>query len=691
MSYRARELFTATGLRVAAWRDEWRAPRSRGSVRGVATSDGYGRTRAPARKRRRVAIVVMLVCLLGTGGFGGLQVVQTLDVARSGMQHFKNAQTAFTVISSHPFDTATIARAHDEFAAAERDFRALQQRLSQYPSALAMVPGPGSQFGAATRLAPVAIEGAQLGMIGCDTLSLLATRLKDPLNPQGQGLTSPDLATISENFARIKALFATISRQVAQLQPGDERVTPQIERLLGSLRPKLPEMGQLLDEIETVLPLLPTLLGVGEPAHYLLQVMDSTELRPAGGFIGNYGILTLTGGRLGAIAVQDVDLLDAPYKYGSKRIPVPPVYQWFAQLIDHWAFRDSNLDADFPTAARYGEQLYAQEGGTTPVAGVVAITPWLIRDALKITGPISLAPDYQETITPDNLIERIHFHQLGAGAGPDNVIDPVTGTSLRKRFMGILFQHFMATIKKQSATDMSPLIRLFGEAVRHKDLQIYLNADQAEKALQAHHLGATIEAPVRGDSFFAVDANISANKSNGVLQYQMSEAVTLDATGNAAHTTTLAYTWPKDPKTLTQTYPYPTSLPNVLHTYQRIYLPPAATITGTSGWGDLGKGTAFNRQVFSGDFRTWFATTYSVTINWTTKTVATHDAAGWHYRYLLQRQAGVTFNLALSVRLPDCAKLAAPLPAGFTMQDAHTLSMKQPFQSDLPLAIDYTC
>jgi hypothetical protein len=171
----------------------------------------------------------------------------------------------------------------------------------------------------------------------------------------------------------------------------------------------------------------------------------------------------------------------------------------------------------------------------------------------------------------------------------------------------------------------------------------------------------------------------------------MTEAVTLDATGNATHQTTLAYTWPNDPKTLTQTYPYPTSLPNVLHTYQRIYLPPSATVNKTTGGGDIGNSTAFNRQVLTNDFRTWFATTKSFTLNWTTKAVATHDAAGWHYRYLLQKQAGVTFNLALSIQLPDCAKLSSPLPSGFTVQDGHTVSFKQPFLNDLPLALDYTC
>ena len=186
----------------------------------------HSRARAGARKRRRVVTivvaVVILFCVGGPGAFAGVQLAQAFGAVHSGMQHFKNAQADFAIVSTHPFDTVTISHARDEFVAAKHDFQSVEQGLTQYPSAVAMVPGPGSQFGAATRLAPIAVEGAQLGVIGCDTLSLLATRLKDPLNPDAQGLTAQDLSAMSDNFAQMKSLFTTISGQVAQLQPGDK-------------------------------------------------------------------------------------------------------------------------------------------------------------------------------------------------------------------------------------------------------------------------------------------------------------------------------------------------------------------------------------------------------------------------------------------------------------------------------------
>ncbi len=142
-----------------------------------------------------------------------------------------------------------------------------------------------------------------------------------------------------------------------------------------------------------MLPALPTLLGIGTPAHFLLEILDSTELRPGGGFIGNYGIATFHGGRLTTAHITDTYLLDKPFESAGHTIPYPPAYSWFAHYLapSSWSLRDSNLDADFPTAARYGESNYEREGGNVPLQGVIAITPSFIEQVLNITGPIEYA------------------------------------------------------------------------------------------------------------------------------------------------------------------------------------------------------------------------------------------------------------------------------------------------------------
>src|SRR5205814_5091184 len=108
-----------------------------------------------------------------------------------------------------------------------------------------------------------------------------------------------------------------------------------------------PVLQELFDDIENLLPVVPALLGIGTPANYLIEILDSTELRPAGGFIGNYGIATLSGGRLLSAHITDVDLLDKPFEAAGHSIPYPPGYSWFTVVApDSWSLRDSNLEAD---------------------------------------------------------------------------------------------------------------------------------------------------------------------------------------------------------------------------------------------------------------------------------------------------------------------------------------------------------
>ena len=52
-----------------------------------------------------------------------------------------------------------------------------------------------------------------------------------------------------------------------------------------------------------------------------LEVLDSTELRPGGGFIGNYGIATFSGGRLTAAHITDTYLLDKDNLTAGHTIP----------------------------------------------------------------------------------------------------------------------------------------------------------------------------------------------------------------------------------------------------------------------------------------------------------------------------------------------------------------------------------
>ena len=357
------------------------------------------------------------------------------------------------------------------------------------------------------------------------------------------GLTSADFNGIDKNFSQIKGLVEQAIAQVNQLQPSDSQFDPRIGKVIELFHQYLPTIEMWLHDADALLAVAPTLLGVGTPSHYLIEVLDSTELRPGGGFIGNFGIATVAGGKLIDAHITDSYLFDGAFHATGQSIPYPAAYQWFSRYLApaSWSLRDSNLEADFPTSAQLGELNYKREGGNTPLQGLIAITPAFIQHLLAVTGPIAM-PEYHETVTAQNLVDLIHYHQLGPGQEGTDAPSPDGHSSVRKHFTELLAEHFMARTHQLPSSTMATIIRVMMNDLHTKDLQVYFNAGAAETALQHLHLASTIDSAAN-DGLLVVDANISQNKASGLIATTLNDQVTIDANGNAFHQTTLHYSW----------------------------------------------------------------------------------------------------------------------------------------------------
>lgn len=651
----------------------------------------------PGRRRRWRLALLLLACFvllnaaLGLVGYVvyGALYARYREQAQEGMQHLHTATTLLDEWRQHPLDTAPVESARHEFAIAGLLFGQVRDGLAVLPGIVEAVPVYGSRLATALSLARLAVGGTQAGVAGCTILDLLITRLGNPLNTHARGLALADIQTIDQQFALVRTGLEQVLNEANQLSPGDLSFEPDVEKPFAALQGQLPLARVLLRDAESMLPELPALLGVGKPVYYLLEIQDATELRPTGGFIGNYGLATLAGGRLLDAHIRDVDLLDTLFRYAHDHIPYPPAYTWFTHYLGAttWSIRDSNLDADFPTAARYAEQNFQIESlqverSAVPVEGVIALTPWLIQKALLITGPIYI-PEYHETISAQNLVTEIHFHQLGpAGEGSDHIPSPDGHSSLRKRFTELLAEHFLARVHQLPLSTLPRLMSLLFSSLRAKDVQVYLNPPGAESLLQDTQLAGTIQAPQRGDSLFVVDANISPNKANQFIVNTMNDAVTLDSAGNATHVTTLRYAW-----ILPGTdYGVPT-----YRDYLRVYVPPGSRLIQQPGWQAFGVGQAFGRAVWTGLFTLTYRQVRTLTFVWVVPHAALRGSDGaWHYNYLLQRQAGVPWTWQVQVALPACGGIQ-DTGGGIALRDRqHAVFTVSPEQ-DMTPTVDYTC
>jgi len=658
--------------------------------------EGKQHIRVPSKKRgskKRYVLIGVLLFLVLTGlssSVAGFLMYRTYDaryhtdlsLAQTGIQHLQKAEALFATWSNRPLDTQLTSRAEIEFGSAFKTFDLLNSDLRSLPEIIKQIPSYGTRLTAALHLVPLAITLSQAGATGCNILNTLGVGLHDPLTAQGHGITLSDLAVVNQDVQKLKTSLAIATQQVNLLQPGDMQFDSRIPRLVGTFHKDLPLIQDWLDTFEHLLPVAPALLGIGTPANYLIEILDSTELRPAGGFIGNFGIATLVGGRLAAAHITDVDLIDKPFELAGHVIPYPPAFTWFDLAPGSWSFRDSNLDADFPTAARYGEQTYKEEGGNVPVQGVIAITPALIERALAITGPIAV-PEYQETVTAQNLIARIHFHQLGgraASEGSDLIPSPDGHSSLRKRFTELLAEHFLARVHQLASADLSKFSLLMVNAARSKDLQLYLNSAVAENLLHRFHLDAAIQSPV-GDSLFVVDANIAPNKANNFIINTLDDQVTIDSQGNATHHATLRYAWTIAGQN------YGSSL---YRDYIHIYVPPGSELLTQDGWQPRGTSNAFNREVWMGFFTLSYGQTHTITLVWKVPAAAGKDQNGWQYQYLIQKQAGALWKLNSQVLLPSCAAIINER-GGLKSNNKRGATLTKSLTGDLNLGIIYAC
>jgi len=153
-----------------------------------------------------------------------------------------------------------------------------------------------------------------------------------------------------------------------------------------------------------ILKIIPEILGLdGRRREYMVLFQNESEIRPTGGFIGSYGLISFQKGRLIDFEVKDIYEAD-----GQLKGHVEPPWEIKAHLGEaNWYMRDANWNPDFvKTSADI--QWFLEKETQKRVDGVVGIDLAVVRAMLGVTGPIKVT-DFKETIDKDNLYEQANF------------------------------------------------------------------------------------------------------------------------------------------------------------------------------------------------------------------------------------------------------------------------------------------
>jgi hypothetical protein len=377
----------------------------------------------------------------------------------------------------------------------------------------------------------------------------------------------PDL----ESFLRNQNLLleqAMAEVNLSQTLLDEERLPTKLlflnlEKFISETKFFLPKGKSLLYLTKEGMTLLPSLLAKDSRKTYLLLLQNNMELRPTGGFIGSFGLLTFADGRFLDFGVLDVYAADGQLRGHVE--PPPQLKEYLGEA--GWYLRDSNWDPDFPTSARRAAWFLEKEMGRT-VDGVLAINLNLAKNLLGALSEAYL-PDYQEKITAANLFERAEYH-AEVGTFP--------GSSQKSDFLGALSNALFERIKIAGEKEFFGIARGVYQSLEAGDLALYLNDQSAEEVIQklgwAGEIGGNVKCQMSNvkcyeDYLMLVEANLGVNKANYFLNRKIDQKIELSSEGKVVHRLTILY----QNTAATEAWPA-----GKYKNYLRIYAPPDALL-----------------------------------------------------------------------------------------------------------------
>lgn len=303
---------------------------------------------------------------------------------------------------------------------------------------------------------------------------------------------------------------------------------------LTNLTAKFVLFRQYVSQARVLVQMASNILGVSGKRTYLLLFANNMELRPAGGFIGSYGLLTLTNGRLTDFKIEDVYSADGQLTGHVE--PPGPIRKYLDQ--PHWYLRDSNWSPDFRESSSQAEWFLEKEVGQR-VDGTIMIDLNTAQNLLAALGPVYL-PDYQETIDQNNLFEKASYYS-------ESNFFP--GSSQKRDFLGALARKMVDQIIQRLGTNkgFSLTSSLFKSATE-KHFSLYFHDEELENVINQFNLGGGIgQDPCLGaenclgDYLLVVNANLGVNKANYFVKQNIVHKIFLDKDGKVTENLTINY------------------------------------------------------------------------------------------------------------------------------------------------------
>ncbi len=371
-------------------------------------------------------------------------------------------------------------------------------------------------FSAAFNFLPVLKEIGgflkQLTVFNVDLLRL--SNLLSHLQSTGFSNFYSNGGELIDNLTQLKQLVGTVQKEVEDLRNSVaslqkisyfSRFEQLIEENYLNYSSDLYALNDFLDG-------LLALLDTSQEKHLLLLFQNSSEIRPAGGFLGSYGDVVIRGGQMENLIVQDIYWPDHEMNVTEKFIPPEPLQR----TTKDWGARDANWFFDFPASAQAvttlleSSKIYKEHNIT--FEGVIAVNINVLETILEVTGPI-LLEEYDIEINAENFLSELQ-REVEMGRDKQAGDNP-------KRILSVLAPRLIEKLNNFSLETTREFIEKLGSHMAKKDIMVFMNDKRMAHSLQRFGADGSIydlPSSFSGSYLAVVNANIAGGKSDAFVE-----------------------------------------------------------------------------------------------------------------------------------------------------------------------------
>jgi len=273
---------------------------------------------------------------------------------------------------------------------------------------------------------------------------------------------------------------------------------------LGGIFEKISSTQEKISEVSTEKDIFEALSVKDDKERtFLLLFQNNMELRPAGGYIGSFGILKVKNGEITSVEAHDTNIFD-----GRIKTILEPPYPMAKMLnIKTWGMRDSNFFPDFSESAQKAEYFYKDGDGQENFDGIVGINLNVLKSVLQVTGPISIE-GYPQEFNAENVSDQLEL------AVEKNYKTAGLAKSDRKNILKDLSGSIAERVKTLDTNAKLDLLRTLKKNLDKKDIQLYFKDSDLQSSAEKLDWAGRINTNWTGDYLMINDCNLGALKTD---------------------------------------------------------------------------------------------------------------------------------------------------------------------------------